>query len=247
VNFALERVTAGYGESVVLRDVSIVVPEGAVVALLGANGAGKTTLLRVASGLLAPRAGRLLVDGSDVTGRSVQALAAGGVCHVPEGRGIFPSLSVREHLVLFAPPGRTDDAIDRVAQVFPILGERLGQVAGTLSGGQQQMLALARAYLADAHLILLDEVSMGLAPRLVDEIFGFLGHLRTTSASLLLVEQYVDRALEMADYVYILERGRIAFAGEPSELDSEDVMSHYLGGTSGRQSGRHQGAIDAHH
>jgi branched-chain amino acid transport system ATP-binding protein len=246
VNFALDRISAGYGESTVLRDVTLTVPSSSVVALLGANGAGKTTLLRVASGLLRPLTGRILLDDTDVTGRPSQALAGGGICHVPEGRGIFPSLSVREHLVLYAPNGNTDEVIDRVAEVFPILVERLGQTAGTLSGGQQQMLALTRAYLGDPQVILLDEVSMGLAPRLVDEIFDFLAHLRAKRASLLLVEQYVDRALEMADYVYILQRGRIVFAGEPAELDSEDLRHHYFGAGSGQTAGAHQGAIDVH-
>jgi branched-chain amino acid transport system ATP-binding protein len=243
MNFVLHRVNAGYGDTAVLRDVSLTVPSGSVVALLGPNGAGKTTLLRVASGLLAPRTGRLLVDGADLTGRPAQKLADTGICHVPEGRGIFPSLTVREHLVLFASGRAPGEAIELAADAFPVLGERLGQIAGTMSGGQQQMLALARAYLADARLVLLDEVSMGLAPRLVDEIFGFLGQLRSSSRSLLLVEQYVDRALDIADYVYILERGRIAFAGEPAELDRDAVMSHYLGTSTGRQQGA---ASDAH-
>jgi branched-chain amino acid transport system ATP-binding protein len=226
---ALDGITAGYGDTVVLRDVHLAVPAGRVVALLGANGAGKTTLLRVASGLLPARAGRLVVDGADRTGASPEALAAAGVCHVPEGRGVFPSLTVRENLRLFSPPGAEDAAAARAADAFPRLGERLDQPAGTMSGGEQQMLALARAYIGRPRFVLLDEVSMGLAPRVVDEIFEFLARLAAGGTALLLVEQYVTKALALADHVYTLARGRIAFAGEPAELAGEDVFASYVG------------------
>jgi branched-chain amino acid transport system ATP-binding protein len=227
---ALEGITAGYGDTVVLRDVHLAVPAGRVVALLGANGAGKTTLLRVASGLLAPRAtGRLVVDGAVRTGASPEALSAAGICHVPEGRGVFPSLTVRENLRLFCHPGDEDAAFERAREAFPRLGERLDQVAGTMSGGEQQMLALARAYIGRPRFVLLDEVSMGLAPRVVEEIFEFLRRLAAEGCALLLVEQYVTKALALADHVYTLARGRIAFAGEPAELVGEDVFASYLG------------------
>ena len=229
--FELRNVVAGYDESTVLRDVSLVVPDAAVVALLGPNGAGKTTLLRVASGLLRPTRGRLLLDGDDVTGRSPFELTARGVCHVPEGRGVFGGLSVWENIRLQAPAGGEAAAFDQAVEAFPILGERRNQLAGTMSGGQQQMLALARAYVAKPKVMLLDEVSMGLAPRIVDEIFEFLGRLTAEGASLLLVEQYVPRALALADYVYLLNRGRIAFCGEPAEFADEDVFAHYVGGS----------------
>jgi len=222
----LRSVTAGYGGATVLRDVTIAVPPSSVVALLGANGAGKTTLLRVASGLLAPASGELVVDG-EVVRDDPHRLVGRGVCHVPEGRGVFPSLSVRDNLTVFAPGGESA-AIDRAVTAFPRLGERLKQVAGTLSGGEQQMLALARAYVQQPRFVLLDEVSMGLAPVIIDEIYDFLGRLAADGAALLLVEQYADRALALADYAFVLSRGRIAFAGEPVELADADLMSYYL-------------------
>jgi branched-chain amino acid transport system ATP-binding protein len=225
----LQGVVAGYGATTVLRGVDLTVPDGVVVALLGANGAGKTTLLRVASGLLHPTAGRLLVDGEDVSRAAPSALVRRGVCHVPEGRGVFAPLTVRENLLLQAPRGEESAALDRAVAVFPRLGERMGQVAGTMSGGEQQMLALARAYVQHPKVVLLDEVSMGLAPKVVDEIFEFLGLLSSQGVSLLLVEQYVTRALAAADYVYLLNRGEVAFAGEPSELEGEDVFTQYVG------------------
>ncbi|HEX3825761.1 MAG TPA: ABC transporter ATP-binding protein [Sporichthyaceae bacterium] len=227
----LREVVAGYGSSRVLRDVTLCVPDGAVVALLGANGAGKTTLLRVAAGLLRPDSGQLVIDGEDVTGAPPHRLMHRGVCHVPEGRGVFPSLTVRENIVVQAPPGKHEVAIAKAAAAFPVLGGRLGQVAGTLSGGEQQMLALARAYVQSPSVVLLDEVSMGLAPRIVDEIFEFLQRLAAGGASLLLVEQYVTKALALADYVYLLHRGEVAFVGEPGELDGEDLFARYLGHT----------------
>ena len=236
--FELQGVTAGYGETVVLRHVSLSVPPGSVVALLGPNGAGKTTLLRVASGLLRPRSGRVRLDGEDVTGRPIHRLANAGICHVPEGRGIFPSLTVRENLVMQAPPGREEAAIERAGAAFPVLKDRLAQPAGTLSGGQQQMLALARTYVAEPKVVFLDEVSMGLAPRVVDTIFEFLDRLRAEGTSLLVVEQYITRALAIADYVYLLQRGRVVFAGEPAEVDGERVFSEYLGMDTSVGSGR---------
>jgi branched-chain amino acid transport system ATP-binding protein len=225
----LRDVTAGYQGHVVLRDVSIKVPDDSVVALLGPNGAGKTTLLRVASGLLEPSSGQLLLDGEDITGASTDELARWGVCHVPEGRGIFPSLSVRDNLRLQAPGDLDGPTLSAVSAVFPRLAERLDQTAGTLSGGEQQMLALAHAYVASPSVVLLDEVSMGLAPRIVDEIFEYLRDLASRGAALLLVEQYVARALDLADYVYILRKGRIEFAGEPKELGGDAILASYMG------------------
>jgi len=225
----LQGVVAGYGATTVLRGVDLTVPDGVVVALLGANGAGKTTLLRIASGLLHPTSGRLLVDGEDVSRAAPSSLVRRGVCHVPEGRGVFAPLTVRENLLLQAPRGEESVALDRAVSAFPRLGERMGQVAGTMSGGEQQMLALARAYVQHPKVVLLDEVSMGLAPKVVDEIFDFLGLLSGQGVSLLLVEQYVTRALAAADYVYLLNRGEVAFAGEPGELEGEDVFTQYVG------------------
>jgi branched-chain amino acid transport system ATP-binding protein len=226
---AIEGLSAGYAGVLVLRDVSLVVPRSSVVALLGPNGAGKTTLLRVASGLLRPAAGRVTLDGEDITGLAPHQLAARGLCHVPEGRGVFPPLSVRENLVLFAAPGTEKSAVERAVEAFPRLKDRLDQSAGTMSGGEQQMLALARAYISGAPVILLDEVSMGLAPVIVDGIFDFLERVAGEGTSLLIVEQYVNKALAIADYAYILGRGRITFAGDSAELVDEDVFHRYLG------------------
>ena len=225
----LRGISAGYGRSTVLRDVDLVVPDRSVVALLGANGAGKTTLLRVASGLLPPSAGQLLVDGRDLAGSRPHVLTRAGVCHVPEGRGVFRSLTVRDNIALQAPDGDERGALERAVTAFPRLGERLNQVAGTMSGGEQQMLALARTYVQSPRLVLLDEVSMGLAPKIIDEIFVFLDLLASQGASLLLVEQYVSRALEVADWVYLMSRGEIVFAGEAAELADRDVFAEYVG------------------
>jgi branched-chain amino acid transport system ATP-binding protein len=225
----LRGITAGYGSHTVLRDVNLVVPDNAVVALLGPNGAGKTTLLRVASGLLRPSAGRILIDGVDATGWPPHRLSQAGVCHVPEGRGIFRALSVKDNIRLQAGDGLDLDPIPAVTQAFPRLGERLAQRAGTMSGGEQQMLALARAYVAGATTVLLDEVSMGLAPKIIDEIFAYLHQLASQGTALLLVEQYVARALELADFVYILNKGRVQFVGESDELGEEQILASYLG------------------
>lgn len=224
----LDQVHAGYGDHKVLRDVSLWVPRASVVALLGPNGAGKTTLLRVASGLIKPGKGKFHLDGDDVTGKPPHVLARRGVCHVPEGRGIFPSLTVRDNILIHAPAGGLTEAVDKAVSAFPILGKKLGDLAGSMSGGQQQMLALSAAYVTQPAYVLLDEVSMGLAPVVVDEIFEFLGKLAAAGCALLLVEQYVTRALQLADYVYLMNRGRIEFTGEPGELDSAQLMERYM-------------------
>jgi branched-chain amino acid transport system ATP-binding protein len=227
--FELRDVHAGYSGTKVLRGVDLKVPPASVVALLGPNGAGKTTLLRVATGLLRATSGSLFIDGEDVTGLAPHKLVEKGVCHVPEGRGIFRSLSVRDNLLLQAAKGDEDAALDRAVSAFSRLGERMNQQAGTLSGGEQQMLALARAYVQQPRFVLLDEVSMGLAPKIVDELFEFLAMLARNGASLLLVEQYVARALEVADYVFLLNRGDVVFAGQPAELDADALAERYVG------------------
>ncbi|HVW34579.1 MAG TPA: ABC transporter ATP-binding protein [Acidimicrobiia bacterium] len=225
----MSGIWAGYGETTVLWGVDLEVAPGSVVALLGPNGAGKTTLLRVASGIVPPRQGTIRTGGQDVTGRPPEVLAAGGLCQVPEGRSIFPSLTVRENLVLQSFPRQEKEGIARAVEAFPILGPRLTQPAGTLSGGQQQMLALARAYIRRPPLVLLDEVSMGLAPIVVDEIYAFLTRLVEQGSALLLVEQYVDRVLELADCVYLLQKGAMAWTGAAADLDQSDVLGSYLG------------------
>jgi branched-chain amino acid transport system ATP-binding protein len=172
----------------------------------------------------------LWLDGEDITGLGPHDLVERGLCHIPEGRGIFPSLSVRENLRLFARrAGLDDEGHRRAAEALPILERRADQPAGTLSGGEQQMLALARAYLTQPRYVLLDEVSMGLAPRMVDEIFEFLAHLVDLGCALLLVEQYIERALAIADVAYVLRKGQVAFAGQPAELDTARLAAEYLG------------------
>jgi branched-chain amino acid transport system ATP-binding protein len=227
---ALQGVTAGYGRTTVLRDINLTVPAGTVVALLGPNGAGKTTLLRVASGLLGTSAGTVMLGGEAMTRRRAFQRARQGLCLIPEGRGIFPNLSVKDNLVLQIPPWKKSRDYDAAVHAFPVLGERLTQTAGSMSGGQQQMLALSRCFLADPKVVLLDEVSMGLAPRIIDEIFEALLKLKADGVSLLLVEQYVTRALQVADQVYLLSRGQITFSGTPSQINEDELMQQYVGG-----------------
>jgi branched-chain amino acid transport system ATP-binding protein len=224
----LRDVVAGYGEGDVLRGVNLSVNKGSIVTLLGANGAGKTTLLRVASGILKAKSGHVMIDLSDVTERSAQQRAKAGICLIPEGRGIFRSLSVRDNLELFRPTWAEQSTIESVVEIFPILGGRLNQTAGTLSGGEQQMLALSRAFLSEAQVVLVDEVSMGLAPKLVDQVFEILARISAEGVSVLLVEQYVSRALELADYAYVLSRGQIVLSGTTDQIDHADVAGTYL-------------------
>jgi branched-chain amino acid transport system ATP-binding protein len=224
----LEEVTAGYEDIDVLKNVTIDVQRSMVVAILGPNGSGKTTLLRYASGLIGGRSGTLRLNGADVTGEASYALARRGICHIPEGRAIFPSLTVRENIALMSPSVPLKDGLESTLAAFPALGSRLNQVAGTLSGGEQQMLALSRAYIGDPAVVLLDEVSMGLAPKVIDEIFASIDGLLERRISLVLVEQYVDRALEIADYVYVLSRGSICSQGISSSFSRDSIMTSYL-------------------
>lgn len=228
----LSHITAGYGRSTVLRDVTVEVPAGSIVALLGPNGAGKTTLLRTAAGLLRPAAGSVRLNGAEVTKAAPHQRAKAGLCLIPEGRGIFRNLTVRENLRMQVPPGakRTaNEGLDRVLTTFPVLRDRLGQTAGTMSGGQQQLLALARCYLTSPRVVLLDEVSMGLAPKAVDEIFAAIVTLAAGGTALVLVEQYVNRALELASQAVLLDRGTVAYSGPSRDLDEAAVVRGYLG------------------
>jgi branched-chain amino acid transport system ATP-binding protein len=186
-------------------------------------------MLAVASGLLAPTAGQVRLDGVDLTGRRPHRPAANGLCHVTESGSIFAELTVAENLRMFARRSRETEALERAIAAFPRLGERLGQTAGTLSGGEQRMLALARVYGQQPDVVLIDEISLGLAPMVVDEIFEFLARLAAEGTSLLVVEQYVEKVLGLADLVYVLVRGRIVFAGEPDELSHSDLLQRYLG------------------
>jgi branched-chain amino acid transport system ATP-binding protein len=221
---------AGYGRTEVLHGVDLRVPAGKAVALLGANGAGKSTLLKTIAGLVPARTGSIRLLGEAVERRPANARARKGICLIPEGRGIFRRLTVRENLAMQAGKGDVGAAIERAAELFPVLGERLNQLAGTLSGGQQQMLALGRALVTNPQVVMADELSVGLAPVVVDEILEAVSVLRAEGRSLLIVEQYVERAVELADYVYILHKGGIVFVGEPAQCASGVVFEQYLGG-----------------
>ena len=226
----LSGVVAGYDSTTVLRGVDLTVPAGKVVALLGPNGAGKSTLLKTISGLVGPTAGTVRLFGEDVSTLAPNRRARLGLCHIPEGRGVYKRLTVRENLVMQSEAGDEVGAIARAAEAFPILGKRIGQLAGTLSGGEQQMLSMARAYTRQQKLILVDEASLGLAPIIVDEIFKFLRRIVSEQgASLLIVDQFVHRALDMADMAYVMNRGEITVSGSSDELRGMDVFAEYMG------------------
>ena len=215
VELSVRGLRAGYGAVEVLHGIDLDVPSGALTALLGPNGAGKTTLLSVLAGLLPARAGQVLWSGRDVTSVPPDARSRAGLALVPERRGIFGALSVRENLEIFAGHGVTPDA---ALTAFPVLADRLGQRAGSLSGGEQQMLAMSRALLRYPRVLLLDEISLGLAPRVTRRLFDVVGELAQSGTTVLLVDQYLSDALRLADIVYVLARGEVAFAGEPAEL-----------------------------
>ena len=226
---ALRSVTAGYGDTTVLRDVDFTVGLGEVVALLGPNGAGKTTLLRTATGFVKPRSGRIELDGEDITGSAPHNFVRRGVCHLPEGRGIFASLTVRENLTIQARGRRMEESIAKTTELFPVLGSRLSQNAGSLSGGEQQMLALSRAYLTNPKLVVVDEASLGLAPLIVDRIYDALRKLVEQGVSVVVVEQYVQKALELAQTVYILSRGEVIHVSKAEEITTDEIYERYLG------------------
>lgn len=226
---SLKGITAGYGTTTIVRNIDLNIKAGSVTALLGPNGAGKSTLLKTMSGLIRPMSGSVLIDGHDVSSLAPNKRANLGLCHIPEGRGIFPSMTVKENLELQARPGEQSIAIEKGIAAFPILGERLMQRAGTMSGGQQQMLSMARAYTQNPRVILVDEGSLGLAPIVVDEIFSFLAGVAAAGAALLIVDQFVARALTLATSAYVMTRGEIVFAGTSAELQRSDVFERYLG------------------
>ena len=225
----LDGVSSGYESATILREVSMRVPWGSVTALLGANGAGKTTLLSTVSGLIKPRRGSVRLGGVDVTRLAPHQRAEAGLCHIPEGRAVFRSLTVQENLRLQSRPDEVESVAQRVVEAFPILGKRMSQVAGTLSGGEQQMLAMSAAYARSPRLVMIDEASLGLAPIVVDAIFEFLDQLRADGVSLLLVDQFVARALDLADRVYVINKGELVFEGSPAQLLASDVFEQYLG------------------
>ena len=231
---SLQGVRSGYGELVVLHDIDIHVDEGEIVAILGSNGAGKSTLLRSVVGLLRTRAGRIHGVGLELTGLATEAIAHHGIVLVPEGRQLFSTMSVHENLLLgghmHRRHGDTKQQLEHVFELFPILKERKRQVAGSLSGGQQQMLAIGRALMAKPKVLLLDEPSLGLAPIVLGQVFNALGTLRDLGVTTLIVEQNAMMTLAFADRAYVLERGRVVVQGKASELaDDPRIQQAYLG------------------
>jgi branched-chain amino acid transport system ATP-binding protein len=226
----LRAVRAGYEGVEALRGIDLRVPAGAVVAILGPNGAGKSTTLKVISGLLRPTSGAVLLEGHDVTGASAVSLARAGVCLIPEGRGIFHNLTVRENILMDTySNGKTADELEEVTYArFPALAGRRQQVAGTLSGGEQQMLSLSRALSTDPALILLDELSMGLAPLVVEQLFRIVRELTKTGVTTVVVEQFADVVLEIADEVVVMAQGRVRLKGPPRRVRKE-LHTAYLG------------------
>jgi branched-chain amino acid transport system ATP-binding protein len=221
---------AGYNRVQVLWGVDLEVGEREIVALVGSNGAGKTTLLRTISGMITPTAGGVQLDGRSLSGLAPEVVVTAGVAHVPEGRRLFAGLTVRENLRIGAYAGKGDADIARAVELFPRLGERLNQVAGSLSGGEQQMCAIARGLMANPKLIMIDELSLGLAPNLVEQILDRLTGVTELGTSVLLVDQDVDAALEAAARGYVLENGRIIAAGDSGSLLSDArVREAYLG------------------
>ena len=224
-----------YGAIHAIKDISIEVPAGEIVTLIGSNGAGKSTTLRTISGLMKPKNGNILFEGNNIAGVPAHKIVGMGLCQVPEGRRIFANMTVMENLELGAYLRSDKDGIgkdmDAVFEKFPRLLERKAQVSGTLSGGEQQMLAMGRALMSRPRLLLLDEPSMGLAPLLVKEIFNIIKEINASGTTVLLVEQNANMALSIADKAYVLETGRIALAGTAQELaSSEAVRKAYLGG-----------------
>jgi branched-chain amino acid transport system ATP-binding protein len=230
----VEDLQVSYGAITALRGVSLRLGKGEVVALIGANGAGKTSTLRAVSGMLKPAGGRIRFAGEDTTGMKSHQLVPRGMAHAPEGRGIFPNLTVQENLELGAYLRRDTQEIsadlEKNFALFPVLRERRRQLAGTLSGGEQQMLSIARALLSRPQLLLLDEPSLGLAPQVTEKIFGTLRDVNATGVSILLVEQNAHLALNLAHYAYVLETGEVAMAGAGRALlESPEVRRAYLG------------------
>jgi len=225
----LANVRAAYGKIEVLHGVDLVVPEGSVVALLGPNGGGKTTTLKVASGQMAATAGCVHLAGRHVNGATADAMARMGVCTIPEGRGIFPNLTVRENLRMVTYAGGSLSDVEDIAYTrFPRLGERRTQLAGTMSGGEQQMLAMARGLAVDPALLLLDELSMGLAPLIVEQLYEIVAQIAAEGVSILVVEQFARTVLGVADYAAIMLHGRVTSVGQPADLE-EELSAAYLG------------------
>ena len=235
----INNLHAAYGKVEVLHGISLEVPKGKLVTLIGSNGAGKTTTMRAISGMIKPKSGSVTLGGKDVTGLDSHKIARAGLAHSPEGRRVFASMSVTDNLLLGAfprftrarPKGDIKRDLDKALELFPRLKERRDQLAGTLSGGEQQMLAMARAVMLNPEVILLDEPSMGLAPILVEEVFRIITRLKGEGVTMLLVEQFAAAALNVADYGYVLENGSISVHGPAESLKTDPkVIAAYLGG-----------------
>lgn len=234
----VENLVAGYGKVQVLQGISMQVADGQLVTLIGSNGAGKTTTLRALTGMIKPESGRIMLDGADIAGKPAYAITKYGVAHSPEGRRVFPTSTVTDNLTLGAftrltgarTRGDVKGDTDKMFDLFPRLGERRNQLAGTLSGGEQQMLAMARALMLNPTVLMLDEPSMGLAPRLVEEVFSIIGRLKKQKVTMLLVEQFAAAALEVADYGYVMENGKLTVHGPADQLKRDPaVRAAYLG------------------
>lgn len=231
----INNINVYYGAIHAIKGISLEVKEGEIVTLIGANGAGKSTILKTISGLLRPKTGEIIYQNTKLNTLQAQDIVKNGVCQVPEGRRVFANMSVRENLELGAylekEKAKVTESMERVFSKFPRLKERISQLAGTLSGGEQQMLAIGRAMMSRPKLMLLDEPSMGLAPLLVKEIFSIIKEIHDTGTTILLVEQNANMALSIANYAYVLETGKIVLEGKPADLiQSEEIRKAYLGG-----------------
>jgi len=238
----IDNLVCRYGKIDAVKGISLRVRQGQLVALIGANGAGKSTALRAISGILPWVSGRMVFNGDDVTGASARQILARGIVHCPEGRRVFPEMTVSENLDMGAYLRRDRDGVEadreRMFAQFPILRERRRQVAGTLSGGEQQMLAIARGLMSRPRLIMFDEPSLGLAPNIVEQVFAIIDAIRKSGTTVLMVEQNAYSALEMCDYAYLLETGKIVLSGTGAALiDDRHVQSTYLGGETGHGTG----------
>ena len=237
---SIKNLQAGYGKVQVLHGINIEVPKSQVITLIGSNGAGKTTTMRSITGMIKPTHGQILLDGKDITGAASFRVARLGLAHSPEGRRVFSTMSVSDNLILGAfprltfsrPKGDVKGDLEKAMELFPRLKERRNQLAGTLSGGEQQMLAMARAIMLNPEVILLDEPSMGLAPILVDEVFRIIERLKSQGVTMLLVEQFAAAALAVADYGYVMENGNIKVHGPAEQLKNDPaVIAAYFGGS----------------
>jgi branched-chain amino acid transport system ATP-binding protein len=236
---SIQNLQAAYGKVEVLHGISLEVPKGKLVTLIGSNGAGKTTTMRAISGMIRPKGGSVTLGGRNITGLESHKIARAGLAHSPEGRRVFSTMSVADNLLLGAfprftrarPKGDVKHDLEKALELFPRLKERQHQLAGTLSGGEQQMLAMARAVMLNPEVILLDEPSMGLAPILVEEVFRIITRLKAEGVTMLLVEQFAAAALNVADYGYVLENGSISVHGPAESLKTDPkVIAAYLGG-----------------